>query len=151
LGTSEAEQLAKAEELATVFAINPCTPDIYTVLVQKVATDGLYEMLRAFTVPPNHNGYELGPFQAGADLAKLNMSPADAESFLQEQLAVINRCIGVIYGPAAVPCTPPARPLLQCVVDLVAGNIDKWKLCHPAAPAAAGLATAAADEAAATA
>ena len=74
-----------------MFAINPCTPDVYSVLVQKAATGGLFAMLRAFTVPPNHHGYQLGPFQAGADLEKLDMSPADAESFLQKQLAVIDR------------------------------------------------------------
>jgi hypothetical protein len=101
-------------------------------------------MLRECTVPLMHNGYELGPYQAGADLEKLSMSPADAGAYRQQLLASIESSNQAIYGELPNSNRPPL--LLQSVVDLMCCNWDRVKLLQSAPPgqqAAAGLRSAA--------
>jgi hypothetical protein len=87
-------------------------------------------MLRECTVPLLHSGFKLGPFQAGGDLEKLNMSPADAEGYLQQLLASVQSCNQAIYGELPSSSTPPL--LLQSVLDLMCCSWDRVKLLQSA-------------------
>ena len=110
----------------------------------RVQQVGLFGMLRECTVPLMHTGYKLGPYQAGADLEKLSMCPADAEAYLQELLRKVQNCNAAIFGQLPSSNTPPL--LLQSVVDLMCCNWDRLKLLQSAPPgqqAAAGLRSAA--------
>jgi hypothetical protein len=136
--------LDKIQQLAEVYSHNACTPDIHNYLVDRVKAVGLFGMLRECTVPLMHNGYKLGPFQAGADLEKLSMSPADAGAYRQQLLASIESSNQAIYGELPSSNRPPL--LLQSVVDLMCCHWDRVKLLQSAAPgqqAAAGLRSAA--------
>ena len=91
-----------------------------------------------------HDGIKLGPYQAGADLEKLSMCPADAEAYLQELLGKVHNCNTAIFGLLPSCNTPPL--LLQSVVDLMCCNWDRLKLLQSAPSghqAAAGLRSAA--------
>ena len=89
-------------------------------------------MLRECTVPLMHNGYKLGPYQAGADLEKLSMCPADAEGYLQQLLGKVQSCNTAIFGQLPSCNTSPL--LLQSVVDLMCCNWDRLKLLQSAPP-----------------
>ena len=87
-----------------------------------------------------HTGYKLGPFQPGADLEKISMSPADAEAYHKQLNASMQSCNQVIYGE--LPSSSTASILLQSVVDLMCCSWDRVKLLQSALPgqqAAAGL------------
>ena len=110
----------------------------------RVQQVGLFGMLRECTVPLMHTGYKLGPYQAGADLEKLSMCPADAEAYLQELLGKVQNFNAAIFGQIPSSNTPPL--LLQYVVDLMCCNWDRLKLLQSAPPgqqATAGLRSAA--------
>ena len=110
----------------------------------RVQQVGLFGMLRECTVPLMHTGYKLGPYQAGADLEKLSMCPADAEAYFQELLGKVQSCNTAIFGQLPSCSTPPL--LLQSVVDLVCCNWDRLKMLQSAPAgqqAAAGLRSAA--------
>ena len=133
------------QQLAEVYGHNACTPDIYQYLVGRVQAVGLFGMLQECAPPLLHTGYKLGPFQSGADLEKLNMSPADAEGYLQQLLASIESCNEAIYGPQ-LPSSSTPPLLLQSVVDLMCCSWDRVKLLQSAPPgqqAAAGVRSAA--------
>jgi len=144
LTESQQQQLGKIQQLAEVYSHNACTPDIHQYLVGRVQAVGLFGMLRECTVPLMHGGIKLGPYQAGADLGKLSMCPADAEAYLQELLGKVQNCNAAIFGQLPSCNTPPL--LLQSVVDLMCCNWDRLKLLQSAPPgqqAAAGLRSAA--------
>ena len=112
--------------------------------MDRVQAVGLFGMLRECTVPLMHDGIKLGPYQAGADLEKLSMCPADAEAYLQELLGRVQNCNATIFGQLPSCSTSPL--LLQSVVDLMGCNWDRLKLLQSAPPgqqAAAGLRSAA--------
>ena len=90
-----------------MYGRNVCTPDIHAYLVSRVQTVGLFGMLRECTVPLMHTGYKLGPFQAGADLEKISMSPADAEAYHQQLLTSVQSCNQTIYGELPSSSTSP--------------------------------------------
>jgi hypothetical protein len=136
--------LDKIQQLAEVYSHNACTPDIHNYLVDRVKAVGLFGMMRECTVPLMHGGIKLGPYQAGADLEKLSMCPADAEAYLQELLGKVQSCNAAIFGELPSSSTPPL--LLQSVVDLVCCNWERLKLLQSAPAgqqAAAGLRSAA--------
>ena len=144
LTESQQQQLDSIVELAEVYSHNACTPDIHNYLVGRVQALGLFGMLRECTVPLMHNGYKLGPFQVGADLEKISMSPADAGAYHQQLLASIESCNQAIYGELPSSSIPPL--LLQSVVDLMCCNWDRVKLLQSAPAgqqAAAGVRSAA--------
>ena len=144
LTESQQQHLGRAQQLAEVYSHNACTPDIHQYLVGRVQQVGLFGMLRECTVPLMHNGYKLGPFQAGADLEKLSMCSADAEAYLHELLGKVQSCNTAIFGQLPSCNTSPL--LLQSVVDLVTCNWDRLKLLQSAPEghqAAAGLRSAA--------
>jgi hypothetical protein len=146
LTESQQQQLDEVQQLAEVYSHNACTPDIHNYLVGRVQAVGLFGMLQECSGPLLHHGYKLGPFQAGADLEKLSMCPADAEAYMQQLLASIESCNQAIYGemPSTASSTPPL--LLQSVVDLMCCHWDRVKLLQSAPAgqqAAAGLRSAA--------
>ena len=140
LSEGQQQHLDKIQQLAEVYGHNACTPDIHNYLVERVKAVGVFGMLRECTVPLMHDGIKLGPYQAGADLEKLSMCPADAEAYLQELLGKVQNCNAAIFGQLPSCNTPPL--LLQSVVDLMCCNWDRVKLLQSAPPgqqAAAGL------------
>ena len=145
LSEGQQQQLDRIQQLAEVYSHNACTPDIHNYLVSRVQAVGLFGMLRECTVPLMHSGYKLGPYQAGADLEKMNMCTADAQAYHQQLLTSVQCCNQVIYGELPSSCnTPPL--LLQSVVDLMCCNWDRLKLLQSAPAgqqAAAGLRSAA--------
>ena len=81
-------------------------------------------MLRAFTVPLVHLGYQLAPFQKGVDLEWLGLTPETAQALLDELLAMIHACNIQLYGADAFPAAPAVKLLLQSLVDLLACSYD---------------------------
>jgi hypothetical protein len=105
-------------DLATAYLLNPSTAQIWQHLINKVRDTGsLAGMLRAFTVPLVHLGYQLAPFQKGVDLEWLGLT---AQARLEELLAVINTCNLQLYGADAIPAAPAVKLLIQSLVDLLA-------------------------------
>ena len=140
LSEGQQQHLDKIQQLAEVYGHNACTPDIHNYLADRMKAVGVFGMLRECRVPLMHGGIKLGPYQAGADLEKLSMCPADAEAYLQELLGKVQNCNAAIFGQLHSCNTPPL--LLQSAVDLMCCNWDRLKLLQSAPPgqqAAAGL------------
>ena len=114
--------------MATANLLNPSTAQIWQHLINKVRDTGsLAGMLRAFTVPLVHLGYQLPPFQKGVDLEWLGLIPETAQTMLEELVAIINTCNFQLYGADAIPAAPSVKLLLQSLVDLLACNYDQLK------------------------
>ena len=76
-------QLQQATELAQLYSLNKCTPDIWQALISSVEAEGsLAGMLRKLTVPLMHNGYELAKCKDACDWQYQHMSAADADAHL---------------------------------------------------------------------
>ena len=136
----QAAAIQQASDLATAYLLNPSTAQIWQHLINKVhETGSLAGMLRAFTVPLVHLGYQLPPFQKGVDLEWLGLTPETAQALLEELLAVISTCNLQLYGADAIPAAPDVKLLFQSLVDLLACSYDRMKATAKPAPAAADL------------
>uniref|UniRef100_A0A383VY74 Uncharacterized protein n=1 Tax=Tetradesmus obliquus TaxID=3088 RepID=A0A383VY74_TETOB len=138
-------QLQQATELAQLYSLNKCTPDIWQALISSVEAEGsLAGMLRKLTVPLMHNGYELAKCKATCDWQYQHMSAAEADAHLQQLRDSIHASNAELYGADRLPIKPACPVLLQSVVCLLAADWDSIKSssANPAARSEAVLGTA---------
>jgi hypothetical protein len=145
-------QLQQATELAQLYSLNKCTPDIWQTIINCVEAEGsLSGMLRKLTVPLMHSGYQLAKCKAACDWQYQHMSAAEADDHLQQLRDSIHSSNAALYGADRLPVKPACPVLLQSVVCLLTADWDSIKssFASPAARSEAVLATAAAAAASA--
>jgi hypothetical protein len=68
LGEADVAQLQQATQLAQLYILNKCTPNIWQAIISQVEAEGsLSGMLRKLTAPLMHNGYKLAKCRAACD------------------------------------------------------------------------------------
>jgi hypothetical protein len=145
-------QLQQATELAQLYSLNKCTPDLWQAIIDCVEAESSFSgMLRKLTVPLMHNGYALAKCRAACDWQFQHMSPAEADARLQQLEDSIHSSNAELYGAGALPTKPSCPVLLQTVVCLLAAdwNAVKSSFASPAARSEGMLAAAAAAAASA--
>lgn len=145
-------QLQQATELAQLYGLNKCTPDLWQSIIDCVEAEGsLSGMLRKLTVPLMHSGYQLASCRDACDWQYQHMSAAEADAHLQQLRESIHASNAELYGADRLPSKPACPVLLQSVVCLLAADWDaiKSSFANPAAHSDAVLATAAAAAASA--
>jgi hypothetical protein len=136
-------ELQQTTELAQLYSLNKCTPDVWQTIINRVEAEGLGGMLQ-LTVPLMHNRYELAKCRAACDWQYQHMGPAEADAHLQQLRDSIHSINAELYGADRLPTKPACPMLLQSVVDLLAADWDaiKSSFANPAAQSEAPLATA---------
>jgi hypothetical protein len=137
-------QLQQTTELAQLYSLNKCTPDVWQTIINSVEAEGsLAGMLQKLTVPLCASGFELAKCKSACDWQYQHMSAAEADAHLQQLRESIHASNARLYGADRLPTQPACPVLLQSVVCLLAADWDaiKSSFANPAARSEAALAT----------
>jgi hypothetical protein len=137
-------QLQQTTELAQLYGLNKCTPDVWQTTVNCVEAEGLSGMLWRLAAPLQHTCNEIAKCKAPCDWQYQHMSPAKAGAHLQQLRENIHASNAELYCANRLLIKPACTLLLLSVVDLLAADWDfvKSSLADPAARSEAALASA---------
>jgi hypothetical protein len=94
-------QLQQATELAQLYSLNKCTPDIWQAIISCLEAEGSFAgMLQKMTVPLMHNGYQLAACRYVCDWQYQHMLAAEADAHMQQLRDSIHDSNAELYGGA---------------------------------------------------